>query len=233
MHPVRSIIVVLCAFAAGVLLAYTPRRAAAQGSSRAAETSTAALPKDAYPDSRNRLPVVKREDLDEPGKRAYDNALANPRSLAGLQGPAGIRLHSPRLSEGSNYLRYETDLGRRLSELAILVTAREMDQQFEWTVHEAEARREGLEPAIIDLVRFRRPLTGLGEKESVIIQIGREVFGKHTLSSDTFARALKLFGAKTLVDLVSLMGNYSGTAALLTAFDQHLPPDQKPLLPIP
>lgn len=52
------------------------------------------LPKDVYPDSRNRLPLAKREDLDEEGKRAYDAAVSNQRSLAGLQGPAGIRLSS-------------------------------------------------------------------------------------------------------------------------------------------
>jgi len=53
------------------------------------------------------------------------------------------------------------------------------------------------------------------------------------VSPDTFARALKLFGDKGIVDLVSLMGEYSATAALLTTFDQQLQPGQKPLLPVP
>ncbi len=196
------------------------------------QASAAAYPDDVYPDSRNRLPLIQREEMDEQGQKAYDAAVSNPRSLAGLQGPAGIRLHSARARE-SEYLRYESDLGRRLTELAILVTAREMDQQFEWTVHEGVALQEGLEPAIIDVVRLRQPLTGLGEKEAAIIQLGREVFRNHRLSPDTFARALQLFGNKTLVDLVSLMGNYASTAVLLTTFDQQLPPGQKPLLPIP
>ncbi|MEE8177805.1 MAG: hypothetical protein V3T65_07405 [Acidobacteriota bacterium] len=196
------------------------------------QASAAAYPDDVYPDSRNRLPLVQREDMDERGQTAYDSAVSNPRSIAGLQGPAGIRLHSARARE-SEYLRYESDLGRRLTELAILVTAREMDQQFEWSVHEGVALQEGLEPAIIDVVRLRKPLTGLGEKEAAIIQLGREVFRNHRLSPDTFSRALQLFGNKTLVDLVSLMGNYASTAVLLTTFDQQLPPGQKPLLPIP
>ncbi len=196
------------------------------------QASAAAYPDDVYPNSRNRLPLIQREDMDEQGQKAYDSVVSNPRSLAGLQGPAGIRLHSARSRE-SEYLRYESDLGRRLTELAILVTAREMDQQFEWTVHEGVALQEGLEPAIIDVVRLRKPLTGLGEKETAIIQLGREVFRNHRLSPDTFTRALQLFGNKTLVDLVSLMGNYASTAVLLTTFDQQLPPGQKPLLPIP
>ncbi len=217
-----------------------PSQASSQPASRASgapsqapsQASAAVYPDDVYPDSRNRLPLIQRDDMDEQGQKAYDSAVSNPRSLAGLQGPAGIRLHSARSRE-SEYLRYESDLGRRLTELAILVTAREMDQQFEWTVHEGVALQEGLEPAIIDVVRLRQPLTGLGEKETAIIQLGREVFRNHRLSPDTFARALQLFGNKTLVDLVSLMGNYASTAVLLTTFDQQLPPGQKPLLPIP
>jgi 4-carboxymuconolactone decarboxylase len=44
----------------------------------------------------------------------------------------------------------------------------------------------------------------------------------------TFARALTLFGRRKLVDLVALMGNYAATAAMLTAFDMQLDPDQPP-----
>jgi 4-carboxymuconolactone decarboxylase len=192
----------------------------------------ASLPDDIDPVSRSRLPVVNRDDLDDAGQQVYDATAANNRSIARLRGPAGIRLHSPRSRE-LEYLRYETELGRRLTELAILVTAREMDQQFEWTLHEREALAEGLEPAIIDLVRLRKPTDGLGEKEATIVRLGRELFQTHRLSSELFAQALSLFGKKTLVDLVCLMGNYAGTALLLTAVDQQLPDDLEPLLPIP
>src|SRR5207249_11275483 len=94
-----------------------------------ASAKAAPLPKDVYADSLSRLPLVKRENLDEQGKKAYDEAAGDTRSLVGLQGPGGIRLHSPRLAEtarpSNQYLRFDTKLGRRLSELAILVTARE------------------------------------------------------------------------------------------------------------
>lgn len=192
----------------------------------------ASLPGDIDPVSRSRAPLVNREDLEEAGKRAYDAAGANNRSIARLRGPAGIRLHSPRSRE-LEYLRYETELGRRLTELAILVAAREMDQQFEWTLHEQEALREGLEAKIIDLIRFRRPVEGLSDKEAAIVLVGRELFQTHRLSPEVFAQAHALFGTRTLVDLVCLMGNYAGTALLLTAFDQQLPEDMEPGLPIP
>src|SRR6476469_5996073 len=193
--------------------------------------SNAALASDIDPVSRCRLPVVNRDDLDEAGKQVYDATAASQRSIARLRGPAGIRLHSPRSRE-LEYLRYETALGRRLTELAILVAAREMDQQFEWTLHEQEALKEGLEPQIIDIVRHRRAVEGLGDKEATIVSLGRELFTTHRLSSQLYAQALALFGSKTLVDLVALMGNYAATALLLSAFDQQLPEDMEPRLPI-
>ena len=93
---------------------------------------------------------------------------------------------------------------------------------------------DGLEPAVIDLVRLRKPVTGLAEKDAALIELGREVFGKHFVSADTYARALKAFGERDLVDLVDLMGQHAADEVLLIAFDQQLIPlGQKRLLPIP
>lgn len=77
-------------------------------------------------------------------------------------------------------MRFNAGLDRRLSELAILVTAREMDQRFEWYAHEAAGLKEGLDPAIIDVVRYRRPVNGLGDKEAALIMLGREALGAET-----------------------------------------------------
>jgi 4-carboxymuconolactone decarboxylase len=118
-------------------------------------------------------------------------------------------------------------------ELAILVTARELDTLFEWAAHEEEALRQGIAPDIIDIVRYRRALDGLDEADAIVVALGREIFGARKVASQTFARALEHFGSRVLVDLVALMGNYAATAALLTAFDMQLDPDQEPGLPMP
>lgn len=135
-------------------------------------------------------------------------------------GPGQIQLHA------GNGKFLEADPGRRLMELAILVTARELDQQVEWTLHELEARKQGLEPAIIDVVRYRKPAKGLSEKETVIIQLGREIFGKHHVTSETYVQAVNLFGERDALDLAALMGQHSTTAGILTAFNQQLPLDK-------
>ncbi|MGA8401599.1 MAG: carboxymuconolactone decarboxylase family protein [Stellaceae bacterium] len=193
-------------------------------------------PADIDPESGCRLPLPKREELSPEAQVAYDRLIStSSRNLRGLRGPGGIQLHSPELSRVSrplnHYLRFEAGLGGRLRELAILVTAREHDSQFEWAAHEAEALREGVAPELIDIVRHRRGLDGVAQADAVVIALGREMFGARRVSSETFARCLAQFGRRKLVDLVALMGNYAATAALLTAFDTRLDPRQEPGLP--
>jgi 4-carboxymuconolactone decarboxylase len=194
-------------------------------------------PPDIDPESQCRLPLPRRDELDAEAQRIYDS-LADPRggSLRGLRGPGGIHLHSPALARHTRalnrYLRQEAGLGGRLRELAILVTAREVDSQFEWAAHEEEARREGVSDDIIERIRHRRQTSGVDVADAVVIELGREMFAARKVSSTTFARALELFGRRKLVDLVALMGNYAATAALLTAFDMQLDPDQPAPLPI-
>ena len=197
-----------------------------------------ALPKDVYPDSLSRFPLLTRELLDEVGRKLCDMVVGpQSRTLVGLRGPGGIWLHSPKLAgfvrSANQYLRFETALDRRLTELAILVTARELHNQFEWTAHEPAALKEGLEPKIIDVVKRGRPIAGVGKKEALIVGFGRELFRTRKVRSGTFARAVELFGRRGVLELAALMGNYAGTALILAAVDQQLHPEQTPLLPIP
>ena len=197
------------------------------------------VPRDVDPNSGSRLPWLKKEDLDEYGKKVFDRLLGpGGNLLVGQRGPTGIRLYSPRLAEThhemSQYLRYHSGLSGPVRELAILTTAREMNSSFEWAAHEPQGLKEGLPQSIIDVVKYRKGVEGLPETEAVIIQLGRQIFGKKKVDSDTFARALKIFGPRHLVDLVGLMGSYSATAALLTAFDMQLDAQQKQYaLPMP
>jgi 4-carboxymuconolactone decarboxylase len=119
------------------------------------------------------------------------------------------------------------------AELAILVTARELDCEYAWTAREPQGLEAGLPQETTDIVKYRKSPRALGEKEAVIIELGREAISKHQVSSGTAARALDLFGNRGLVDVISLMGDYASTAILLSAFDQHVRPTDRPLLPIP
>jgi len=179
----------------------------------------APFPKDIHPETGNRFPAVK--------------AGLTPDAF----GPGAIRQYSPPVAESmtaiNDYLRHKSGLDDRLVELAILVTAREMDCVYVWTAHEPAAQKAGLQQEIIDIVKFRRPVTKLAEKDALIVQLGRDAIGKHKVSSDTFARAQKQFGNQGLVNIVALMGDYAATTMMLNVADQHVRPKDTPLLPIP
>ena len=167
-----------------------------------------ALPGDVFPDSRSRLPLI-----DDSG---------SPSPVESIRG------------HRSGYVvRWESPLGRRLTELAILVVARELDQPYEWSLHEMAALAVGLDPATIDRVRNRGPFTGLSERQAIVIRLGREIFGTRSLTSETYALALNSLGRANLVDIVDLMGSYAATAVRLTAVNQQMPPGWKQFLPLP
>ncbi len=139
-------------------------------------------PEDIDPDSGCRLPLPRREQLDDAGRRTY-HSLADPKggAIRGLRGPGGILLHSPELSRHARplnrYLRHEAELGGRVRELAILTTAREFDSQFEWAAHEPEALSEGISAEIVEVIKHRRETNDLDEADAVVIELGREIFG--------------------------------------------------------
>ncbi len=198
---------------------------------------TKETPADIDPQSGFRLPLPKREDLDDAGKRAYDRAATPGKTIVGLRGPGGIRLYSTKTVELTNtitdHLRYDAAYGPTVREVAILTVAREMDSQFEWAAHEPEALKVGVPAAVIDVIKHKKATDGLDEKDAAVIELGRQMFrGDHKVSSECFARVRKLFDPATLVELVLLMGNYSATAVLLAAFDMQVPAG-KPQLPMP
>ena len=117
-------------------------------------------------------------------------------------------------------------------QLAILVTARMHDSQYDWTLNEPQALEAGVEPELIDVVRHDRPLDGVDEEDAALIAFGRELFGDHNVSAATYARAEQAFGVQDLVDVVGLMGAHAADAAVLAAFDQQLPEGVEPLLPL-
>jgi 4-carboxymuconolactone decarboxylase len=194
------------------------------------------MPSDIDPQSGFRLPLLKREELDDVGKRAYDRASTPGKTIVGLRGPSGIYLYSTKTVEAhttiNRYLRHEAGFDPKVREVAILTVAREMDSRFEWAAHEPEALTVGVAPEVIEVIKHRKPTAGLSELDAAIIEFGRQVVGKHKVTSEAFARLKALFAPHQLVDLALLMGDYAGTAILLAAMDMQVP-EGKPLLPLP
>src|SRR5579864_8272700 len=220
----------------GLLIAAVAAASGQSGKGTSATAGSAALPADVHPDSLNRLPVVKREQMDEDGKKVYDHVAGGTDKTASPTGPASVGLYSPGAAEPlrtlNEYLRRKGNLlGNPITELAILVAAREGDSQYVWSAHEPAALKAGIPQPVIDVVKYNKAILGAGEKETVVIRVGRQLLREHKLDSATFAKAVELFGKQGTVELVTLMGDYMLNSLVTNAFDQHLPADRKPLLP--
>ena len=201
-----------------------------------AASGQATLPADIHPVTLSRLPPIDRAELDADGQKALD-ARATPPTPA--PGPGHVTVWSPRATEGLGLIgralgvpRGDTfPLGARLYQLVVLITAREIDQQYEWSAHEPAGLREGLEQAVIDVVKFDRDVTGLADKDATVIRFFRALLREHKVSSDLWAKMVAGFGRQRTIDMMMLMADYFTVGTMMNAVDQHLPPERKPLLP--
>lgn len=168
-------------------------------------------------------------------RRVHDSIVNGPRGR--IQGPLRAALHNPELAERWSalgaLLRYGTGLSRRQAELAILVTGRASQSPFEWYAHEIEAEKAGIERPVIDALLQQRLPEGLDEAETVIVQVAMELKRLHSITDDTYARALRLLGERTLVELTALVGYYTMVAMTLNAHEIPLPEGVAPAFALP
>lgn len=190
-------------------------------------------PAEIDPKSGCRIPLVRREELDADGQKAFDFYTSG--TLRGLHGPAGIWLHSPKLAELyqplDTYLRFGAGLSEPVREACILATAREFNNAFEWAAHEPEALRVGVPQETIQAIKLRTASAEMQPPFGTVVELIREAFTAGSVSATTYDAAVALLGVPLLVDLISLAGMYAGTAALLTVFDMQLDAGETHLLP--
>jgi 4-carboxymuconolactone decarboxylase len=193
------------------------------------------LPPDIDPNTLSRVPEVKRSSMKAADQAIYDKVAGANRTTPML-GPGGVSLHMPKVAQAmdilNQYLRYDSVIGRRYIEVAILVSAREFDQQYEWTFHEKAALDEGAPQATVDAIKHNGPVAALDARDAVIIRYGREIMREHRLSAATWAEAEARFTQQGALEIAAIMGDYLLAAVLLHAVDQQLPAGTKPLLPV-
>jgi alkylhydroperoxidase family enzyme len=185
------------------------------------------LPRDIHPVTLSRLPPVTPAELDEEGQRLL---AARPNFTPG-PGPNHVTIYSPRERDLGIPSGEKSPVGPRYFQLAVLIIAREIDQQYEWSAHEPAGRRQGLEQAVIDVVKYNRDVAGLSDKDATLITFGRTLFREHRVSSELWEKMVSHFGRQRTVQLMMIMGDYFRVGFMLNAIDQHLPPQRAALLP--
>ena len=179
-----------------------------------------------------RIPLPDPESMTPEQRRVYDAVVNGPRGV--VRGPLRAALHNAELADKwqqlGALLRYRTSLPPRLSELAILTTARHWDCQFEWYAHEPEALRGGLAPAVIEAIKHGQLPTFENTDEWVVHRFALELHEKHVVDPDTYARAVEKLGVVGVVELTALIGYYTMVAMTLIAHEIPLPEGTPPPL---
>jgi 4-carboxymuconolactone decarboxylase len=186
-----------------------------------------ALPPDINPVTLSRLPPVTPEDLDEEGRKL----LAARTNFTPGPGPTHVTVYSPNGRSVGVPTGENSPIGARQFQLAVLIAAREIDQQYEWSAHEPAGLRQGLEQNVIDVVKYDRPVTGLADKDATMITFGRTLLREHKVSSELWAKMVALMGRQGTVDFMTIMGDYTRVGIMLNAVDQRQPANRPALLP--
>ena len=185
------------------------------------------MPPDIHPVTLSRLPPVTAADLDEEGQRL----LAARTNFTPGPGPNHVTIYSPRERDLGIPSGEKSPVGPRYFQLAVLIIAREIDQQYEWSAHEPAGRRQGLEQQVIDVVKYNRDVAALSDKDATLITFGRTLFREHRISSELWEKMVSHFGRQHTIQLIMIIGDYFRVGFMLNAVDQHLPPGREALLP--
>ncbi|MBW6398269.1 carboxymuconolactone decarboxylase family protein [Roseomonas sp. HJA6] len=184
-----------------------------------------------------RIPLpATREDLADDAQRAvWDSVVAGPRGR--VIGPLRAAIHAPDLARAwsalGESLRFGTSLGKRLSELAIIVTGRRWSAQVEWFVHAQAAADAGLEPEVIAAIRDGAPPDFTHPDDALIYDYARLLLRDGTVPAALHAQVTERFGVPGVVELTALIGYYSMVAMTLNAHDVPLPDGATPPLTAP
>jgi 4-carboxymuconolactone decarboxylase len=182
-----------------------------------------------------RLPAIPPAQYNAEQKQAAADFEA-ARKVA-VFGPFEPLMHSPQvMSEAramGDYLRYKSAIGNTLSELAILVTAREWTQDYEWSVHAPIAVKCGIRPEIVEAIAEGRRPVGMNADEEIVYEYATELIKNKQVSNSTFDKAKARFGAKGVVDMTGIVGYYTFLAMQMNVAQYPVPKDIKKLPRMP
>jgi 4-carboxymuconolactone decarboxylase len=148
-------------------------------------------------------------------------------------GPFEPLMYSPAVMSQAramgDYLRYKSAIGNTLSELAILLTAREWTQDYEWSVHYPIALKAGIRQDIADAIAAGRRPAALSADEAIVYDYAMDLLKNKQVSNLNFERAKTRFGAKGVVDMTGIVGYYTFLAMQLNAAQYPSAKDAKKL----
>ena len=183
-----------------------------------------------------RFAPLKTDELNPAQKAWAELIAAPPRNAKFTNPPYRAYIRNPelatRLSALSAYLRWNTSLPPRLSEFAIIITARQWTAQYEWFAHYPLALKAGLDPKIAaDVAAGNRP-NGMRPDEAALYDLAIELYRDKKVSDATYGAALKQFGERGIMDVIGIIGYYDLVSMTLITMQASAPNDSVSPLPI-
>src|SRR5947208_7698365 len=184
-----------------------------------------------------RMPPLPAGKMTDAQRKAADEMIAGPRK--GVKGPFVPLLRSPelmdRLQKVGEYLRFQSSLDPRISELVMLAVSREWTQHFEWFVHVPLGRKAGIsEDTIAALADGRRP-SGMSEDEELAYDFCDELLRNKGVSETTYRRVVMRFGENGVIDMLGVAGYFTTVSMIMNVAHSPPPADESvaPLVPYP
>jgi 4-carboxymuconolactone decarboxylase len=180
-----------------------------------------------------RLPVPVEADLNEAQRALLDAIRSGPRGASITpRGPFAVWMHAPEFGQIAQpvggFCRYQTSLPARLSEFAILCTARLWRAQYEWFAHEPQADKAGVKAKTIQDLKAGRKPASAPKDERAIYDFVQELYKTKRVSDRTYKKLHGMLGDKAMVELVGLLGYYVMISFTLNVF-QMMPPAEAKL----
>ena len=175
-----------------------------------------------------RLTLLTPGEMSPEQKETYDESIAGKRGappapmMAWLNSPEMAR-HATRLGA---VLRFDTIFPAKLSEIAILVTARHWTAHYEWYAHKRLALKGGMDPSIIEAIRDRRTPRFEDSKAKMIYDVAKSLHEAHGLSQVLYDEAVNVLTLRGLVEIIGLCGYYTMVSMTLNTFEFELPEGQ-------
>jgi 4-carboxymuconolactone decarboxylase len=181
----------------------------------------------------DRLPPLPALAWSDEQRRLAEEIIGGPRGA--LVAPFVPLLRSPELMAHAQrmgeYLRYRSAIGQRLSELAILLTARHWSQQVEWSIHAPIALAAGIAASTVDAIAHGERPAEMSGDEAAVHDFCVELHRDKMVSDATWTDAIGRFGERGAVDLIGINGYYAFLSMVMNA--ARTPAPESTALPLP
>jgi 4-carboxymuconolactone decarboxylase len=160
--------------------------------------------------AQDRLPPIPPERYTAEQKEKVAEHMKIREGVGG--GPYIVLLRSPeayiRTAHLSDYLRFKSPIGVKLTEFVSMIAAWHTKARFQWGARYTGSMREGVRKDVLDAIADGRRPENMPEDEAIVYDFCTELHVMKSVSDGTYQRALKRFGEQGVVDITAISGYY-------------------------